>query len=181
MKKTGISDTRFVGLGYSNYGPKHWQFVDRDGDAQIGPIYPTKAELLADVENFARDRGFTEHWPAPFQRQHAKTLFLFANGNAAVFNDHDAGCVPLPSPSFSWLLAYVETLRLQGIDVDENTELLMGGTGQTARLFRTSEGEWNWEFVDKPLGQRLDAHFGKIKEAVEANTEKLAGIVNEKS
>lgn len=144
MKKTGISNTRFVGLGYSNYGPQHWQFVDRDGDAQIGPIFPTKAELLANVENFARERGFIDA-PGPQPRTHAKTLFLFANGNAAVFGDDNSACLPLPAPSFSWLLAYVETLRAHGIDVDEGTEISMSG-GKTVRLFRTSEGEWNWEF-----------------------------------
>lgn len=80
--------------------------------------------------------------------KHAKTLFLFANGNAAVFDDENAACLPLPGPTFSWLLSYVEMLKAEGILVDEQTEILMGGqSNPNVRLFRTSDGSWNWEFV----------------------------------
>jgi hypothetical protein len=53
-----ISKTRFSGLGYSSIARGVWMFMDLDGNAQIGPQYPTKAELLADLYRFASERGF---------------------------------------------------------------------------------------------------------------------------
>ncbi len=52
--------TRFEGLGYRMDAPGLWRFVDTsDGmEATIGPQYKTKLELLADLGNFAQERGF---------------------------------------------------------------------------------------------------------------------------
>jgi hypothetical protein len=54
-----ISQTRFAGLGYTCIWRGQWMFIDLDGNAPIGPKYPTKAELLADLRQFASERGFT--------------------------------------------------------------------------------------------------------------------------
>jgi hypothetical protein len=54
-----ISPTRFSGLGYTCIWRGQWMFIDFDGNAPIGPKYPTKAELLADLRQFATERGFT--------------------------------------------------------------------------------------------------------------------------
>jgi hypothetical protein len=51
--------TRFNDLGYRQDAPGIWRFVDMSTDAVIGPAYRTKLELLANAEQFARDRGFT--------------------------------------------------------------------------------------------------------------------------
>lgn len=62
MNRFNYRHTRFKELGYANFGPGHWQFVDLtstkiDGSwAQIGAIYPTRLELLADVDRFYRLR-----------------------------------------------------------------------------------------------------------------------------
>lgn len=57
-----VTPTRFKNLGYTCFGPRHWQFIYFEGAngprAQIGCIYPTKDELLADVAAFAKERGF---------------------------------------------------------------------------------------------------------------------------
>ena len=44
--------TRFEEVGYINQAPGMWRFVDTDSKAVIGGIYPTKAELLADLAAF---------------------------------------------------------------------------------------------------------------------------------
>jgi hypothetical protein len=56
-----IYRTRFLELGYHNWGPGHWRFLDlSDPDgrpADVGPVYPTRAELLADLQRYAAERG----------------------------------------------------------------------------------------------------------------------------
>jgi hypothetical protein len=49
--------TRFEGLNYFSHGPGYWQFVDGVTHAPIGPVYPTKGELLADAHRF-----YTSRW-----------------------------------------------------------------------------------------------------------------------
>ena len=49
--------TRYKQLGYFNWGPRHWQFMALDGFAPVGKIYPTKAELLADIDRYAKFYG----------------------------------------------------------------------------------------------------------------------------
>lgn len=60
MSKWNARPTRYNGLGYIRVDSSTWQFVDtlEDNDAQIGAHYRSKAELLADVERFAQERGF---------------------------------------------------------------------------------------------------------------------------
>lgn len=55
------SATRFPELSYERIDPRCWRFVDADG-SEIGPMYPTKAELLADLDRFATHYGCN---PAP--------------------------------------------------------------------------------------------------------------------
>jgi hypothetical protein len=56
-----VHRTRFYGLGFVNFGSGHWQFIDlhgrkpEDWPSQVGPLYRTKAELLADLTAYARD------------------------------------------------------------------------------------------------------------------------------
>lgn len=47
-----------LALGY--YGRNHWQYADcSDGKPhQVGPIYKTKLEALADLESYARRAGW---------------------------------------------------------------------------------------------------------------------------
>jgi hypothetical protein len=51
--------TRFPDLGYTTYGGI-WRIVATDTNAVVGPIYKTKAELLADLARYAKDYGCTE-------------------------------------------------------------------------------------------------------------------------
>lgn len=60
-----VRPTRFAGIGYANFGARHWQFVDMEspcasnpcGFSQVGPLYPTKAELLADAPRYCAEYG----------------------------------------------------------------------------------------------------------------------------
>ena len=61
VNKIEITRTRFKGLGYANtcpVGKACWRVIDlhQEGrEASVGPIYNTKAELLADLERYAKD------------------------------------------------------------------------------------------------------------------------------
>ena len=57
--------TRFVDLGYAPIGRGLWMFIDQSTGAQIGPQYPTKGQLLASIEAFATERGFSPKGGAP--------------------------------------------------------------------------------------------------------------------
>jgi hypothetical protein len=48
--------TRFTELGYTNYCGI-WRIVAMDTVNVVGPIYQSKAELLADLPRYARDYG----------------------------------------------------------------------------------------------------------------------------
>jgi hypothetical protein len=50
--------TRYPSLGYYRWGAC-WQLLDRETEQQIGPTYRNRAELLADLDQFAKDRGLT--------------------------------------------------------------------------------------------------------------------------
>lgn len=61
-----IYKTRFEtatgSLGYAHLAPSTWQFVWTEGACsnQVGPIYATRAELLADLNRYAAESwGFT--------------------------------------------------------------------------------------------------------------------------
>ena len=57
MSNTSIyTETRQDGLGYVKHGRNTWRLVDTVTGATIGPVYATKAELLADLDRFASIR-----------------------------------------------------------------------------------------------------------------------------
>lgn len=49
-----IYKTRFPELGYTLSEPGLWRVVDLSTGAHVGPHYRSKAELLADLERYAR-------------------------------------------------------------------------------------------------------------------------------
>jgi hypothetical protein len=58
-----VRNTRFDGLGYvpPSCNGDAWRFVDMTDpqrNALVGPHYRTKAELLADLERYAKEYGF---------------------------------------------------------------------------------------------------------------------------
>jgi hypothetical protein len=53
-----VHPTRHSLLGYAYFGTGHWQFVDRETGESIGMIYPVRSELEADIDRFAKERGF---------------------------------------------------------------------------------------------------------------------------
>lgn len=48
-----LHPTRYPELGYRKDAPDCWRFVDRSTDASVGLQYPTKSELLADLDRYA--------------------------------------------------------------------------------------------------------------------------------
>lgn len=55
--------TRYSELAYTNLTRNLWRFIDLDGQTTVGPHYGSRAELLADLDRFARDFGATETGP----------------------------------------------------------------------------------------------------------------------
>ena len=53
-----INKTRFAGLGFTKVAPGLWRFIDTETNSVIGAQYHRKDELLADLGNFASERGF---------------------------------------------------------------------------------------------------------------------------
>jgi hypothetical protein len=49
--------TRFPELAYINQAAGLWRIVTTEDGATIGPQYRTKAELLADLDRYAREYG----------------------------------------------------------------------------------------------------------------------------
>lgn len=48
--------TRFPELLFANLGEQHgWSFFASDTQSRVGPIYRSKAELLADLTRYARE------------------------------------------------------------------------------------------------------------------------------
>lgn len=58
---TTYTPTRITPLSLARFDARHWQYVDTtDGrNAQVGPIYRSKAEALADLEGYAARGGWT--------------------------------------------------------------------------------------------------------------------------
>lgn len=52
-----MNPTRFKELGYVKVAPGLWRIVSREDGAAIGPHYPSKAELMADLERYAIEYG----------------------------------------------------------------------------------------------------------------------------
>lgn len=58
---TNYTKTRVPALELAHYAPTHWQYVDvtdRQRKRQVGPIYATKLEALADLEAYAKRGGW---------------------------------------------------------------------------------------------------------------------------
>jgi hypothetical protein len=53
------TDTRSPDLRLGHFAHGHWQFVDRSSDSQVGPIYKTKMEALADLRGYCAAVGWT--------------------------------------------------------------------------------------------------------------------------
>lgn len=53
--------TRFKELGFFKHG-KTWSFYDIEAQAEVGPKYATKAELLADLTDYA-ERAYDSFRP----------------------------------------------------------------------------------------------------------------------
>jgi len=49
-------------LGLTNLGRGNWQYVDTSGPRplQVGPIYKSKGEALADLDRYAIDGGWVK-------------------------------------------------------------------------------------------------------------------------
>ena len=52
--------TRFSDLSYRCDAPGLWRIVATDTDSSIGPYYASKAELLSDLERYAKEYGCPE-------------------------------------------------------------------------------------------------------------------------
>lgn len=57
---TTYTPTRIAPLALARFSPHHWQYVDTtdNRNAQVGPIYRTKAEALADLEGYSVRGGW---------------------------------------------------------------------------------------------------------------------------
>ena len=47
--------TRFDAIEYGRISGTEWSFFATETGSRVGPIYRTKAELLADLHRYARD------------------------------------------------------------------------------------------------------------------------------
>ena len=55
-----LTRTRIEPLALACFGNRHWQYVDTtdNRNAQVGPIYKTKMEALADLESYSVRGGW---------------------------------------------------------------------------------------------------------------------------
>ncbi|UGY15181.1 hypothetical protein HAP48_0042765 [Bradyrhizobium septentrionale] len=49
--------TRFPELAYAQHAKDLWRIIATDTDQAVGPHYRTKAELLADLDRYAKEFG----------------------------------------------------------------------------------------------------------------------------
>lgn len=68
--------------------------------------------------------------------------FFFPNGNVAVCENGEQ----VPKLQGSWFLKYIMFLKKKGVDV-ENSKFYLPGGG-VGKVFKTSEGKYNWEIKD---------------------------------
>ena len=66
-------------------------------------------------------------------------ILFFSNGNTAVFRNGSQ----VPELQTPWILRYVAWLEEHNID-PLTCEFCMPG-GWKVKLFRTSDGQWNWQ------------------------------------
>jgi len=65
-----IKQTRYPELGLANCGRACWRIVDRSTNQVVGPIYGTKAELLADLDRYAAVFGSTPMSTHPYDERY---------------------------------------------------------------------------------------------------------------
>ena len=71
-----------------------------------------------------------------------KTILFFPNGNMAVF-DYKGQVPTMQQP---WVTLAIESIVAKGAEIDDETVIIMPDT-KKIRLFKTSEGNLNWEFI----------------------------------
>lgn len=53
-----LKETR-IGIFYANMGNRDWRFFEtKNINSQIGSIYTSEKELLADIDRFGKERGY---------------------------------------------------------------------------------------------------------------------------
>lgn len=57
LNEIKIRPTRIKGLGYAKITATLWRFYDTETNSSTGPDYLSKAELLADIDRFAKEYG----------------------------------------------------------------------------------------------------------------------------
>lgn len=60
LNSAKVKNTRLPSLGYTCEAPKQWSIIDKVTDAAIGAKYRSKDELLADLDRFAKERGYDQ-------------------------------------------------------------------------------------------------------------------------
>lgn len=61
-----IRKTRYPEFGFEQYSPRLWRIVVLPDGCVVGPLYASKAELLADLSRYARDYGVEEGPALPY-------------------------------------------------------------------------------------------------------------------
>ncbi len=49
--------TRYKELGFAQHAPGLWRIIDMSTNAAVGAMYRTKAELMGDLDRYAKDFG----------------------------------------------------------------------------------------------------------------------------
>jgi hypothetical protein len=52
-----MTATCYPGLAYAQLGADLWRILDTKRGVAVGPVYRSRAELLADLDRFAREYG----------------------------------------------------------------------------------------------------------------------------
>ena len=110
-----IHETRFKELGFWQIEPGCWSFVDlTDTPAQVGAHYATKAELLANCEQYATEFGCDGATP---KQRTAQTLV--SRFNIGVLASTACACaIDHPGEWTSMLLALRNELTRQAKIID---------------------------------------------------------------
>lgn len=52
------TQVRYSEIELDQFAARHWQYIDAESRKQVGPIYKTKTEALADLERYIRAGGW---------------------------------------------------------------------------------------------------------------------------